>query len=166
MKAAGFVLALLAATGALAADRTAGDELVTAIERGDLLAVKALIQDGGLDPDTPITYGESSITPLMKASERGKRDIVKYLLSKGAKVNAKDGDGDTPLHLAARQDAVEILAILLKYGADTKAKNRPGETPLDTAHRSYRARAEDALRAASAAAPAGPARSGAPAPKP
>ena len=103
-------------------------------------------------------------------ASRGRRPrsppTAEALLRAGAAPSPKDGDGDTPLHLAARQDAVEILAILLKYGADTKAKNRLGETPLDTAHKSYRARAEDALRAASAAAPAVPARSGAPTPKP
>jgi ankyrin repeat protein len=105
-------------------------------------------------------------TALHEAVALDHRQTAEALLRAGAAPSPKDGDGDTPLHLAARQDAVEILAILLKYGADTKAKNRVGETPLDTAHKSYRARAEDALRAASAAAPAVPARSGAPTPKP
>ena len=66
----------------------------------------------------------------------------------GAAASPKDSDGDTPLHVAARQDAVEMLEVLLKYGADTKARNRLGDTPVDTAHKSYRARAEDILRAA------------------
>jgi hypothetical protein len=98
-------------------------------------------------------------TALHEAVALDHRQTAEALLRAGAAPSPKDGDGDTPLHLAARQDAVEILAILLKYGADTKAKNRLGETPLDTAHKSYRARAEDALRAASAAAPPGPERS-------
>ena len=134
MKAAALVLlAVLAATGAPAADRTPEDEIVMAIERGDLLAVKALIQDGGLDPDMPIAYGESSITPLMKASDRGKRDIVKYLLSKGAKVNAKDGDGDTALMKAVKSGFDDVVELLVAGGADVKAKDNRGNSAFSLA---------------------------------
>jgi ankyrin repeat protein len=96
----------------------------------------------------------------------GHRQTADALLRAGAAASPKDAEGNTPLHLAARQDAVEILELLLRYGADTKARNRLGETPADTAHRSYRARAEDVLRAAPPAAPGLPVRGGSPSPKP
>ncbi len=32
------------------------------------------------------------------ASKYGKKDIVEYLVSKGADLNAKDNSGSTPLH--------------------------------------------------------------------
>ncbi len=35
---------------------------------------------------------------LFTASENGQKDIVEYLLSKGADANEKDYDGKTPLH--------------------------------------------------------------------
>jgi len=118
-----------------------------------------VLLSAGAKPDIAARNGRTALHEAVAADHR---QIAEALLRAGAAPSPKDGDGDTPLHLAARQDAVEILAILLKYGADTKARNRLGETPLDTAHKNYRARAEDALRAA----PAAPARGGAPALKP
>ncbi|XP_029048670.1 transient receptor potential channel pyrexia isoform X2 [Osmia bicornis bicornis] len=45
-------------------------------------------------------------------------DLVKALLSKNAKVTARDSDGRTPLHLAACAGSVKIIEELLKYGAN------------------------------------------------
>ena len=50
-----------------------------AIEEGDLDAVKALIEDEAAAVDTPIEYGEHSITPILKASWDGDLPIVQYL---------------------------------------------------------------------------------------
>jgi ankyrin repeat protein len=146
-----------------AVDATGQTALMLAAGRAQGLANVEVLLSGSAKLDLAARNGR---TALHEAVALDHRPTAEALLRAGAAPSPKDGDGDTPLHLAARQDAVEILAILLNYGADTKAKNRLGETPLDTAHKGYRARAEDALRAASAAAPAGPARSGAPAPKP
>jgi len=146
-----------------AVDATGQTALMLAAGRAQGLANVEVLLSGSAKLDLAARNGR---TALHEAVALDNRQTAEVLLRAGAAPSPKDGDGDTPLHLAARQDAVEILAILLKYGADTKAKNRLAETPLDTAHKSYRARAEDALRAASAAAPPGPARSGAPAPKP
>ena len=56
--------------------------------------------------------------------------FLRYFISQGADVNAKDGDGDTPLHNIL--DA-EILKFLVSKGADVNAKNVAGETSLRSA---------------------------------
>jgi ankyrin repeat protein len=121
-------LAVLVSVGLLAADeRTPGEDLASAIDRGDILAVKALVEDGA-DPDTPIEYGENKVTPLMKAAGRGRRDIVRYLVSKGAKVNARNADGDTALMEAVKRGFDDIVSLLFEAGADVKARDGRGYT--------------------------------------
>ena len=59
-------------------------------------------------------YGETS---LMKASERGSLDIVKYLIEHGADVNIKNNEGETALNLAERWELNEIIKALKETGA-------------------------------------------------
>ena len=58
-------------------------------------------------------------------------EIIKYLVSLGLDVNARNDPGNTPLHLAARDDeSVKVLESLVAAGADVNAKNNKGETPI------------------------------------
>lgn len=125
--------AALVASTVLAADRPVGDEFAIAIERGDLQAVRDLVE-GGASPDTPIAYGEHTITPLMKAAWNGKRDVVKYLLSKGADVNARGSDdGQTALLQAVMRGFDDVVELLLAAGADVKARDTRGNTAFSAA---------------------------------
>jgi ankyrin repeat protein len=142
-----------------AVDAAGETALFLAAGRAQGLANVEVLLSASAKPDIAARNGRA---PLHEAVAAGNRPIAEALLRAGAAASPKDAEGDTPLHLAARQDTVEMLELLLKHGADPKARNRLGDTPLDTAHKSYRARAEDVLRAA----PAAPARGGAPAPKP
>src|SRR5688572_22240757 len=78
----------LFALPALTEERSAGTRFAVAIEDGDLEAIKTLIEEEGSAVDTPIDYGDHSITPLQKAAWAGDLPIVEYLLEKGANVNA------------------------------------------------------------------------------
>jgi ankyrin repeat protein len=53
--------------------------------------------------------------------------VIKYLVSQGADVNAKNGNEQTPLYLA---NNIEIVKFLISQGADVHAKTDRGETPL------------------------------------
>ena len=54
---------------------------------------------------------------LMKACETGRKDVVDYLLTRGAVVNVDDLRRRTPLHLACEGGYLEIVRILLDKGA-------------------------------------------------
>ena len=76
----------------------------------------------------------NSCTALYTAANEGHRDLVIFLLEKGAEVNAKHNlRGYTPLHCAAEKGYIEIVKILLEKGADVNAKNTENYTPLHVA---------------------------------
>lgn len=67
------------------------------------------------------------------AAVAGQVDACRFLLAKGAKVNAPSNDGNTPLHGAAFFGNVEVVELLIEAGADIDAKSGEGDTPLDAA---------------------------------
>jgi ankyrin repeat protein len=99
------------------------DELRKLIER--------LNKGEELDVNRPTVFGELPLELALK--EYNAKEIVKFLLAKGANVNIKGGLGNTPLMMAAsgrgyRED--EIIYILIKAGAEKDAQNNQGETAL------------------------------------
>ena len=56
--------------------------------------------------------------------------MVELLIEKGARKEAKDGDGNTPLILAAEEGHLDIVELLIRNGAVVDVKNGEGQTPL------------------------------------
>jgi beta-lactamase regulating signal transducer with metallopeptidase domain/ankyrin repeat protein len=116
------------------ADRTLDDTpLMTAVRRGDLATVRALV-DGGAN----VNQATSDGAPLVLAARAGRGDIVNLLLGHGADADqATRGDG-TPLTNAVLSGDKTIVADLLKNGADANRATSDG-TPLILAARTGRA---------------------------
>lgn len=57
-------------------------------------------------------------TPLMYAAEEGFTDICRFLISKGALVNAVSLSGSTPLNLAALKGHADVTSLLINHGAN------------------------------------------------
>ena len=73
-------------------------------------------------------------TVLLFASKNGRLEVVKFLISKGAEIEAKSKNlHKTPLHHAAGSGYIDIVKFLHKKGADINAKDYAGKTPLDLA---------------------------------
>lgn len=109
-------------------DDKEGNPMFNAVFAGHLDCMDALL-GYGIDVDEIIDEG--NWTPLMVAAERELMDIIKHLLVRGAKVNAKNDKDNTALHWAMKSDSVDCVAILLDRGADMFIKNKDGLTPLD-----------------------------------
>ena len=67
------------------------------------------------------------------ASSEGHKDVVAFLGSRGADVNAVNDDQMTPLHWAAWKGQASVCTTLLALGADPAAKDEDGDTALDCA---------------------------------
>jgi serine/threonine-protein phosphatase 6 regulatory ankyrin repeat subunit B len=108
------------------------DALFSAIDRGDVRAVRRLL-DAGLAVDS---VGQNGRTALHQAAKCGYPEIVGLLLDRGASVRALTSDGETPLNMAvsfdwcARLDPA-VVELLIDHGADVeKRDHHNGWTPL------------------------------------
>jgi len=86
---------------------------------------------GGVDVNSVEQF--SGRTAAHKAAFFGHANVIAYLASMNANLNAVDSDGDTPLHDAARFGHVAVIQELLKAGADKSIKNKDEKLPLQLA---------------------------------
>jgi hypothetical protein len=106
------LLILVPARVALAEDPA--EELLAAARKGDVAAVKAML-DKGVDVNSKNRYGA---TALSYACDRGNVDMVSLLIERGADLNAKDTFyGATPITWASNNGHTEVVKLLLDKGA-------------------------------------------------
>ena len=113
-----------------------GHGRVTALERaawnGDLAIVRHLVEAGAeINSDggrwsAPLTELDGEFydriylygPPLYAAASRGHFEVLKYLISQGADINARDVNGRTVLHAASRTDPADCMQYLQALGAE------------------------------------------------
>lgn len=94
--------------------------------------VKLLVENENAD----IEYAdENGCTALLSAVKSNNIELVKYLIKKGADIEARDQrfDGKTALHLAARRGYHEIVKLLLQKKANLEERDNLGRTVLMSA---------------------------------
>ena len=74
---------------------------------------------------------ETEDTFLIYASKCEKEDFVKFLIEKGAFINAQNNELNTPLHYALSNKNYKISDMLLKAGADEKIVNKINLSPWE-----------------------------------
>ena len=85
------------------------------LSMAQLEIVQRLLEHGA-DPNLCGDRDSHSV-PLHEASSRGLLQVARLLLSYGAKVDAKNGEGRTPFQVAASKGHHEITKLLLEHGA-------------------------------------------------
>lgn len=105
-------------------------ELVSLLDRNNTAVFESKVQNA---IDANAMREDNNKTILMYACWIGNDEAVKYLIEKGADVNAYDAGGATPLHLAAWKGHTAIALYLLEHGASGQAMSAEGMTPLDIA---------------------------------
>lgn len=71
-------------------------------------------------------------TPLQCAAMAGNKNMVKFLLSKGARIDVETTKGESLLHIIplSNPNCIEILKLFLDHGIDVEAVSGKGWTPL------------------------------------
>ncbi len=97
--------------------------LYIAAREGHTLVAALLIQEGASTTDQGFNDGFGSYAYPLHAVAKGQKadaDLIRLLLDKGAKVNAKDDRGRTPLEMIRmyrdHPHAAEIVKVLREYG--------------------------------------------------
>lgn len=93
------------------------------------LAAGADINEAFVAPGIPA----SGATPLHMSVLSDQHELARFLIDKGANINApaKDEHGGTPLHWAAVLGRVALARQLIDAGANVNARDKNGYTPLD-----------------------------------
>jgi len=127
-------------------------DIWTAAAQGNVEAVKRHLAAGAEIDGTFVAPGipASGATPLHLAVLFDQREMARFLLKKGANLNAraKDKHGGAPLHWAAALGRVEMARKLIQAGADVNAPDNHGYTPLDATRYDPKARREAILEIA------------------
>ncbi|MGB2579161.1 ankyrin repeat protein [Elusimicrobium simillimum] len=114
----------LIARGAIAGAKT--DNLFYFITKKNVVGVTAMLKSG----ISPNVTNNSGFTPLYMAASLGEAEMVQWLLSYRANINAAASDGSTALIGAARYKKPQVVELLLDKGANIDAQNKKGETAL------------------------------------
>ncbi|KAL4647912.1 cyclin-dependent kinase 4 inhibitor D-like [Arapaima gigas] len=113
----------------VASEDGAGRNLSAAAAKGDVNALRRLLDERGLHPDTVNEFGHTALQVMMM----GSTGVAVLLLQHGANANVQDGQGVTPAHDAARTGFVHTLRALVDFGASVNVPDCCGALPIHIA---------------------------------
>jgi ankyrin repeat protein len=99
---------------------------------GNVFGVAKKKSSSFADSNAKDEYGK---TKLMKASEKGNFEMVKFLVENGAHPNVKNRSGWTALMYASEKGNFKIVKLLVENGADPNVKNNSNSTAFTKASR-------------------------------
>ena len=105
------------------------DQFVNASYLGDIKTVKKLYKEGAdINAESKASYNK---TALMSASNAGRLEVVKFLISNGANVNYKNSKRYDALGSALTGGKINVVKFLIKSDADINGKGAYGRTPYE-----------------------------------
>lgn len=109
-------------------------KLHEAVKRGDLVSVKALLDENRGLANSKSETDARGTAPLHVAAEFGQAGAARMLLDFGADVSLLDSENDAiALGWAAFFGRPGVVAVLLEAGSEPSQRNKHGLTPLGCA---------------------------------
>lgn len=133
-----FLAALLASTAY-------AQNIHVAARAGNIAEAEAVLKL--IPTDINSTAAQYRVTPLHVAAKAGKAEMVSFLLSRGANIEAKDQYNMTPIFAAASNGHANVITILIKAGANPNAVADEKYRPIHLAIANGGANKEAAVRA-------------------
>eukprot|EP00079_Xenopus_tropicalis_P033456 XP_017947227.1 PREDICTED: M-phase phosphoprotein 8 isoform X3 [Xenopus tropicalis] len=112
----------------LPSETISSSALKDAVKNGDYVTVKYALnskEEYNLEQED-----SSGMTLVMLAAAAGQDDVLRLLIKKGAKINARQKNGTTALIHAAEKNYLTTVALLLEAGAYVNVQQASGETAL------------------------------------
>ena len=106
------------------------EQLMEAVRRGELTAVRRLVDKSGADVCTVNQYGLSC---LQLAIIGGHTKLAEFIIQRGANIHSIDSRGWTALHDAAQMDMKGLVQKLASKGCSVTSTTDLGELPIDVA---------------------------------
>jgi len=109
-------------------------KLHDAVKRGDLVSIKALVEENQDLANSRSETDARGTYPLHVAAEFGQPGAARALLKYGADVSLLDSENEAiALGWAAFFGRPEVVAVLLEAGSEPSQRNKHGLTPLGCA---------------------------------
>ena len=112
-------------------NRTRITPFYIAAQKGNIAAMDMMLKTK--ETKKEVMSNSYNWTALHTAVRECWKEATKFLLKKGADINAKNAVGKTPLHIAASKWHVGMLQELLKSKPDLNIQDANGNTPLHDA---------------------------------
>ncbi|KAK2187015.1 hypothetical protein NP493_180g01024 [Ridgeia piscesae] len=113
-------------------EATSGQAFQWALTNGDIDQVKTCINENKTLAGEMLPNGRY---PLSVAADYGQKEVIEFLITKGADVNANDRYGISPLLSAIYEGHTECVKILLQKGANKTVTAPDGSSLIDCAEK-------------------------------
>lgn len=104
--------------------------ILKAAQKGNIPLAEELLRQ---DPSCVNVTDPDGYTPLHRAAQSNREEMLKYLIENGANLNARTIDGWQAIHSAAQWGHAAILRILVSAGVDINSRTNGGNTPFHLA---------------------------------
>jgi ankyrin repeat protein len=110
-------------------DRETLNDIYNAVKMGTIENIKSIVDDEGIDINATDMDGNTLLH--ISARSNPSIEVLQYLVSRGAKIDVRNKEGNCPLHFASQYN--HDVEYLISAGADVNATNNDGDTPLHLA---------------------------------
>ncbi|XP_015928988.1 myotrophin isoform X1 [Parasteatoda tepidariorum] len=106
-------------------------DFLWSLTNGDLEQVKDFVENQGVDINNSI----DGRLPIHYAADYGQRDVLNYLIDKGANIDAKDKYGISALLAAIWEGHTSCVKLMLEKGATKSGFAPDGKSYIDAAEK-------------------------------